>query len=117
MKNNDYDDDKIEEEEEEEKEEEVMMASANKKKQQKQKKRRWDAVLVSIGMVIGFATIIMKITGYWPCHIISVMHITQISCDKSIQENVSSIVHWIQQQYYYHGGFLPHLLLQFLRST
>lgn len=69
-----------------------------KNKNKKEKKRRWDAIVIGIGMVIGFCIIIMKISGYWPCHIVSVLQIKQISCSKSIQENVSSIVHWIQQQ-------------------
>jgi hypothetical protein len=79
-----------------------------KNKTKKEKKRRWDAILIGIGMVIGFSIIIMKLTGYWPCHIMSALQIKQISCNKSIQENVSSILHWIQQQ---QMKFFPHFLL------
>jgi len=42
--------------------------------------RRWDAILVGIGMTVGFSFIVMKITGYWPCHLINLMHIQQVSC-------------------------------------
>jgi hypothetical protein len=38
----------------------------------------------------------MKLTGYWPCEIILSLQIEQISCDKSIQENMSSIANWFQ---------------------
>lgn len=79
------------------------------------KTRRWDAVVVGIGMVLAFSMIIMKITGYWPCRIATTLHIKQISCDKSIQENTSSTVHWIQQQF--HERVFPHFLLQFLQNT
>jgi hypothetical protein len=80
----------------------------------KEKNRKWDAAVVAIGMVIGFSVIIMKITGYWPCNIISTLQIKQITCSKSIQENVSSIIHWIQQQY--QGRFFSHFLSQVLQS-
>ena len=79
------------------------------------KKRRWDAVAIGIGMVLAFSMIIMKITGYWPCRIAVTLHIKQVSCDKSIQENTSSIIRWIQQQF--HGRVFPHFLLQFLQNT
>jgi hypothetical protein len=83
-----------------------------KNKNKKEKKRRWDTIVIGIGMVIGFSIIIMKITGYWPCHIMSSLQIKQISCNKSIQENVSSIVHWIhQQQQQQMMKFFPHFLL------
>ena len=72
--------------------------------------RRWDAILVSIGMTIGFSIIVMKITGYWPCHLLSMMHIQQLSCDKSIMENVSSITNWLQHVLF------PHSSVQILRS-
>lgn len=85
-----------------------------KGKRKKEKKRRWDAAVVAIGMVIGFSVIIMKITGYWPCNIISTLQIKQITCSKSIQENVSSIIRWIQQQY--QGRFFSHFLSQVLQS-
>ena len=75
------------------------------------KNRRWDAVAIGIGMILAFSMIIMKITGYWPCRIASTLHIKQVSCDKSIQENTSSIIHWIQQQF--HEKVFPHFLLQF----
>ena len=80
-------------------------------KGKREKKRRWDAAVVAVGMLIGFSVIIMKITGYWPCHIINTLQINQISCGKSIQENVSSIIQWIQQQY--RGQFFSHFLSQF----
>ena len=79
------------------------------------KKRRWDAVAIGIGMILAFSMIIMKITGYWPCRIASILHIKQVSCDKSIQENTSSIIHWIQQQF--QEKVFPHFLLQFPQST
>src|SRR5215467_9821539 len=72
--------------------------------------RRWDAILVSIGMTIGFSIIVMKITGYWPCHLLNMMHIQQLSCDKSITENVSSIANWLQHVLF------PHSSVQILRS-
>jgi hypothetical protein len=75
-------------------------------KGKREKKRRWDAAVVAVGMV--------KITGYWPCHIINALQINQISCGKSIQENVSSIIQWIQQQY--RGQFFSHFLSQFPQS-
>ena len=85
------------------------------KREEKRKKRRWDAVVVvAVGMLIGFSVIIMKTTGYWPCNIVSTLQIKQISCGKSIQENVSSIIRWIQQQY--QGRFLSPFLSQFLQS-
>jgi hypothetical protein len=83
-------------------------------KGKREKKRRWDAAVVAVGMVIGFSVIVMKITGYWPCHIINTLQINQISCGKSIQENVSSIIQWIQQQY--RGQFFSHFLSQFPQS-
>ena len=81
----------------------------------KKKNRRWDAVVVGIGMVLAFSMIIMKITGYWPCRIATTLHIKQVSCDKSIQENTSSIIHWIQQQF--RERVFPHFLLQSLQNT
>ena len=60
------------------------------------KKRRWDAILVGIGMATAFVIVLMKLTGYWPCEIILSLQIEQISCDKSIQENMSSIANWFQ---------------------
>ena len=81
----------------------------------KKKNRRWDAVVVGIGMVLAFSMIIMKITGYWPCRIATTLHIKQVSCDKSIQENTSSIIHWIQQQL--HLKVFPRFLLQFPQNT
>jgi len=86
-------------------------------KEMKEKKRRWDAILVAFGMVIGFSIVIMKITGYWPCVIANVVfEIKQVSCTKPIQENVFSVVQWIQEKY---QTILPpsrHLLLQPLQS-
>lgn len=81
----------------------------------KKKNRRWDTVAIGIGMVIAFSMIIMKITGYWPCRIAIMLHIKQVSCDKSIQENTSSIIHWIQQQL--HLKVFLHFLLQFPQNT
>jgi hypothetical protein len=63
---------------------------------EKPKKRRWDAILVGIGMATAFVIVLMKLTGYWPCEIILSLQIEQISCDKSIQENMSSIANWFQ---------------------
>ena len=84
-------------------------------KAKKKKNRRWDAVVVGIGMVLAFSMIIMKITGYWPCRIATTLHIKQVSCDKSIQENTSSIIHWIQQQL--HLKVFPRFLLQFPQNV
>ena len=81
----------------------------------KKKNRRWDAIVVGIGMALAFSMIIMKITGYWPCRIAITLHINQIPCDKSIQENTSSTVHWIQQQL--HLKVFPRFLLQFPQNT
>ena len=81
----------------------------------KKKNRRWDAVVVGIGMALAFSMIIMKITGYWPCRIATTLHIKQVSCDKSIQENTYSIIHWIQQQL--HLKVFPRFLLQFPQNT
>jgi hypothetical protein len=75
------------------------------------KNRRWDAILVSVGMTIGFSIIVMKITGYWPCQLLSMMHIQQLSCDKSIMENVSSITNWFQHVLF------PHFLVRIPQST
>lgn len=63
---------------------------------EKPKKRRWDTILVGIAMTTAFVIILMKLTGYWPCEIILSLQIEQISCDKSIQENMSSIANWFQ---------------------
>jgi hypothetical protein len=67
----------------------------------KRKKRRWDAVAIGFGMVIAFSMIIMKITGYWPCRVATTLHIKQVSCDKSIQENTSTIIRSIAQQFHF----------------
>lgn len=79
-------------------------------RKQKLKRRRWDAILVGLGMAIGFSVIIMKYTGYWPCHIIDMLQLHQISCDRPMQDNLSSAVHWFQQ------FFSAHYLLQFLHN-
>ena len=63
---------------------------------EKPKKRRWDTIVVGIGMTTAFVIVLMKQTGYWPCEIILSLQIEQISCDKSIQENMSSIANWFQ---------------------
>jgi hypothetical protein len=76
----------------------------------KKRKRRWDAFLVAFGMIIAFYLIFAKITGYWPCHIASALQFKQLSCNKSIQENMSSIINWFQQV------FFPHFLLQSLQN-
>lgn len=72
-----------------------------KTKKEKHKKRRWDTILVGIGMTTAFVIVLMKLTGYWPCEIILSLQIEQISCDKSIQENVSSIANWFQNTLFY----------------
>lgn len=63
---------------------------------EKAKKRRWDTIIVGIGMTTAFVIVLMKLTGYWPCEIILSLQIEQISCDKSIQENMISIANWFQ---------------------
>jgi len=70
------------------------------------KKRRWDGLVIGIFMAIGFSVIIMKLTHHWPCEIIGMVgNIHQISpCDKSIEENLSSLVNWFRQ------GLSPHFL-------
>jgi len=88
--------------------------SAKKEKEQdtnsdnsiKIKKRRWDGIVIGIFMAIGFSVIIMKLTHHWPCEIIGMVgNIHQISpCDKSIEENLSSLVNWFRQ------GLSPHFL-------
>ena len=67
-----------------------------KTKKEKPKKRRWDTIIVGIGMATAFVIVLMKLTGYWPCEIILSLQIEQISCDKPIQENMSSIANWFQ---------------------
>jgi hypothetical protein len=62
------------------------------------KKRWWDSILVGTLMGLAFAVIIMRLTGYWPCEIISSLNIEQIfSCSKSPQENIEGIYTSIQQ--------------------
>jgi len=88
--------------------------SAKKEKEQdtnsdnsiKIKKRRWDGLVIGIFMALGFSVIIMKLTHHWPCEIIGMVgNIHQISpCDKSIEENLSSLVNWFRQ------GLSPHFL-------
>jgi hypothetical protein len=88
--------------------------SAKKEKEQdtnpdnsiKIKERRWDGLIIGIFMAIGFSVIIMKLTHHWPCEIIGMVgNIHQISpCDKSIEENLSSLVNWFRQ------GLSPHFL-------
>ena len=88
--------------------------SAKKEKEQdtnpdnsiKVKKRRWDGLVIGIFMAIGFSVIIMKLTHHWPCEIIGMVgNIHQISpCDKSIEENLSSLVNWFRH------GLAPHFL-------
>jgi hypothetical protein len=65
------------------------------------KKRRWDAVVVGIGMSTAFVIVLMKLTGYWPCEILS-LRIEEISCDKSIQDNMISIANWLQNDLFHH---------------
>lgn len=65
------------------------------------KKRRWDAVVVGIGMSIAFVIVLMKLTGYWPCEILS-LRIKEISCDKSFQDNIISIANWLQNYLFHH---------------
>jgi hypothetical protein len=71
-----------------------------KRKEEKHKKRRWDAIVVGIGMSIAFVIVLMKLTGYWPCEILS-LRIEEISCDKSIQDNMISIVNWLQNDLFH----------------
>ena len=73
-----------------------------KTKKVKQKKRRWDAILVGIAMITAFIIVLMKLTGYWPCEIILSLRIEQISCDKSIQDNLISIANWFQNNFFQH---------------
>jgi hypothetical protein len=47
-------------------------------------------------MITAYVIVVMKLTGYWPCEIISSLEIEQVSCDKSIQDNVISIANWFQ---------------------
>jgi hypothetical protein len=63
---------------------------------EKAKKRRWDTIIVGIGMTTALVIVLMKLTGYWPCEILLSLQIEQISCDKSIQENMRSIANWFQ---------------------
>jgi hypothetical protein len=98
------------------------------KTSKKIKKRRWDAVLIGTLMGLGFAVIVMRFTGYWPCEIISSLDIEQIiSCSKSpqeniesiytsIQQNASSIVGWLRQALGFVAPLHPHLLSQFLHN-
>lgn len=65
------------------------------------KNRRWDAVVVGIGMSTAFVIVLMKLTGYWPCEILS-LRIEEISCDKSIQDNMISIANWLQNDLFHH---------------
>jgi hypothetical protein len=94
----------------------------NGSKLKKPKTKRWDTVLVGVGMTVGFCIIVMKITSYWPCDIAMSLHIMEISCQRSLQENifllansilkhVSSIVGLLQQKL-----FVPHFLLQSLQN-
>jgi hypothetical protein len=86
------------------------MRNENKKKKEGEKtksnkenykNRRWDAVVVGIGMSTAFVIVLMKLTGYWPCEILS-LRIEEISCDKSIQDNMASIVNWLQNGLFHH---------------
>lgn len=86
------------------KEKEKEQEAKNPGKSMKIKKRRWDGLVIGIFMAIGFSVIVMKLTHHWPCEIIGSLHIHQISCDKSIAENLSSLVNWFQQ------GLSPHFL-------
>ena len=60
-------------------------------KKSKEKKRRWDVIIVTIGMIIGFIIIMMKLTGNWPCDIAQIMDIKSISCDRTMLDNINSI--------------------------
>ena len=84
------------------------MRNENKKKGEKikpnkgnHKNRRWDAVVVGIGMSTAFVIVLMKLTGYWPCEILS-LRIEEISCDKSIQDNMISIANWLQNDLFHY---------------
>lgn len=74
----------------------------------------WDAVLVAFGMVIGFIIVVMKITDYWPCDILNNLHIGTVSCDNSIQQNLSSIANLFHQNWIFANPL--HYLLQFLHN-
>jgi hypothetical protein len=86
------------------------MRNENKKKKEGEKtksnkenykNRRWDAVVVGIGMSTAFVIVLMKLTGYWPCEILS-LRIKEISCDKSFQDNIISIANWLQNYLFHH---------------
>jgi hypothetical protein len=92
------------------------------------KKRWWDSILVGALMGLAFAVIIMRLTGYWPCEIISSLNIEQIiSCSKSPQENIqgiyttiqqsgSSVIGWLGQALGLVAPLHPHWLSQFLQN-
>jgi hypothetical protein len=62
------------------------------------KKRRWDAIFIGSLMIIAFAVILMRFTGYWPCEIITALNFEDIvSCSRSPQENLTTIYAFIQE--------------------
>ncbi len=68
---------------------------AIKTKENENKPRRWDAILITIGMTIGFLIIMMKISGVWPCEIIDFFGIQDNSCEKTFEQNINGIIQWI----------------------
>jgi hypothetical protein len=73
-----------------------------------------DAIVVAIAMIIGFSVIMMKFTGFWPCRIAEILHIGNVSCDKTFAENMKSIETLIRNSTNSHFGsqFLHNILLR-----
>jgi hypothetical protein len=73
-----------------------------------------DAIVVAIAMIIGFSVIMMKFTGFWPCRIAEILHIGNVSCDKTFAENMKSIETLIRNSTNSHFGsqFLHSILLR-----
>ena len=73
-----------------------------------------DAVVVAVAMIIGFSVIMMKFTGFWPCRIAEILHIGNVSCDKTFAENMKSIETLIRNSTNSHFGsqFLHSILLR-----
>lgn len=67
---------------------------AIKPKIREKKPRRWDAILVGVGMAIGFSIIMMKISGIWPCEMIESFGIQDNSCAKTLDQNINGIIEW-----------------------
>ena len=43
-------------------------------------------------MIVGFSVIMMKFTGYWPCKVGEVLQVEDVSCDKSLSQNIKVIL-------------------------